>query len=283
MVSRLTQETAEKILEAGPEQTGPVLFLIGNSPPAALEAQVREAAKTLRGRARFCLSGVSTQIEKRLADMAGVDEDGPAVITLLEVHAGGGNYHSSQKFRLPMMKDGTTSTEKIIEFVTDYEKGKLKPYLRSEPDPSPEDAVPKGGVGILVGNSFTDAAQDEDKDVLVDFYAPWCGHCRKFEPQYKLLAKSLKHVLTLRITKLDATRNEVENMQIMGFPTIILFPAGKKPKKQVMYQGDRQPDHMMEWLKSHCTKKFDDKPPKVEVEEEDPVESGLLDPSEEDL
>merc|ERR1712025_210614 len=66
----------------------------------------------------------------------------------------------------------------------------------------------------------------KDHDVLVNFFAPWCGHCKKFEPNYKSLAKKLKHVPTLKIMKIDATRNEVENIQIMAFPTILLFPAG---------------------------------------------------------
>lgn len=277
MVMRLTPDIAEKILDAGPEKT-PVLFLISSQEEHALEKEMREAAKVLRGRVLICFAGRFTQIEQRLADLAGVDEGSPAVVTLIEAHGGSGPYHTSRKFRLPT--DGLTASS-VVEFVTSYEKGTLKPYLRSEPEPSAEEVRTGGPVGVLVGTSFTATAQDSEKDVLVDFYAPWCGHCRKFEPAYKDLARKLRHVKSLKVTKLDATRNEVEGMLIQGFPTIILFPAGQSPKQQIMYHGNRQPDDMTRWLHENCAIKFDDRPPPQA--EQDPVESGLLDPSEEDL
>merc|ERR1712217_419574 len=93
--------------------------------------------------------------------------------------------------------------------ITDYEQGKLKPWMRSEPEPAPEEMF-ADEVGVLVGTTFADATQDGSKDVLVDFYAPWCGHCRKFEPQYKALARRLKHVKSLKIMKIDSTWCEAE-------------------------------------------------------------------------
>merc|ERR1712000_351684 len=107
------------------------------------------------------------------------------------------------------------------------------------------------------GSTFYEAAHDLTKDVLVNFYAPWCGHCKKFEPQYKDLAKKLKHVQSLRISKLDATRNEVEGMTIQSFPTVALFPAGDThPKRPVAYQGSRTPEEMIQWLHEVCSIKF---------------------------
>ncbi|CAE8737051.1 unnamed protein product [Polarella glacialis] len=283
MVMRMDMDTAEKILAPGPENT-PVLFMISRTADTVEESIVKEAAPQLRGRVHVCLSGMESQIEKRTADMAGVEADSGPVVTLVETHGGTGQtgqYHAARKYRIP--SEGLTAA-KVVEFITDYENGRLAPYLKSEPVPSAEDVRTGGPVGVLVGTTFTSASQDTTQDVLVDFYAPWCGHCRKFEPLYKQLAKKLKHVKTLRITKLDATRNEVEGMAIQGFPTIVLFPAGESPKHTVYYQGSRQPDDMNVWLHEHCTHKFQDTPPPKEAGAEgDPVESGLLDPDEEDL
>lgn len=273
MVMKLTGETAEKIMETSPDKA-PVMFLISNSEGDSLEQEVREAAKQLRGRVTVALSGTRSPIEKRLADLAGVDEEQLPVITLIEAHGGGGNYHNSKKYR-PEMRGLTAKV--LVKFITDYEQKKLKPWLRSEPLPSKEDMLPP--VGVLVGTNFREVAEDTDVDVFIDFYAPWCGHCRKFEPQWKALGKKLAHVKTLRVMKLDATRNEVEGMHIQGFPTVVLFPAGKSPKRQVHYQGNRQPDDMVRWLHQHCTKKFDDTPP-VEASTAEPM-SGLLDEAEE--
>mmetsp|Transcript_90421 Transcript_90421/g.251324 ORF Transcript_90421/g.251324 Transcript_90421/m.251324 type:complete len:620 (-) Transcript_90421:98-1957(-) len=276
MVMRFTMETAEKLM--GPDSTEmvPVLFLISREPNNQLEHELREAAKQLRGRVVICLSGTDSQIEKRLADLAGFEDNSPPVVTLVEAHAGNGQYRISRKYRLAT--EGLKASA-VVQFITDFERGALKPWLKSEPEPSPDAA--DGPVGVLVGTTFKAATEDTTKDVLVNFYAPWCGHCRKLEPQYKALAKRLKHVQSLRVMKLDATRNEVEGMQIRGFPTILLFPAGSLPKQHVPYHGSREPDDMVRWLHEHCAVKFDDRPPPQA--EAEPEESGLLDASEEDL
>jgi len=277
MVMRLTQDTAEKILDAGPEKT-PVLFLISSQERQDLVDVLRKAAAELRGRVLVCLSGTQSQLEKRLADLAGVDDDSPAVVTLIETRSGNGPFHTARKYRLDT---GGISPASVKAFIDSYEQGKLTPWLKSEPEPTKEDMIANGPVGVLVGTSFTAQAHDSSRDVLVDFYAPWCGHCRKFEPAYAQLAKKLKHVRSLKIMKIDATRNEIENMQIMGFPTIVLFPAGKAPKQQVTYHGNREPEDMTRWLHDNCAISFDDRPPPEAKETSS--EGGLLDASEEDL
>lgn len=275
MVMRLSSDTADKVLDSGPDKA-PVLFFISNTPRPEIETQLREAAKLLRGRVAVTLSGTNSPIEKRLADLAGVDEDQLPIVTLVEAHgAGGEHYHSSKKYRLPV---DNLKTEDVVKFITDFEHGKLTPYLKSEPVPSKEDQM-GNPVRVLVGFNFHEVSSDPDTDVLIDFYAPWCGHCRKFEPNYKALAKKLQHVKTLKIYKLDATRNEVQGMNIMGFPTIVLFQAGSSPKRQHVYQGNRQPDDMVNWLKHHCHHKFDETAPSTPAPKE--PESGLLDEAEE--
>lgn len=49
---------------------------------------------------------------------------------------------------------------------------------------------------------------DETKDVLVEFYAPWCGHCKTLEPKYVELAEKLAYNKNLVIAKMDSTANE---------------------------------------------------------------------------
>eukprot|EP00403_Amphidinium_massartii_P023535 CAMPEP_0178387390 /NCGR_PEP_ID=MMETSP0689_2-20121128/9050_1 /TAXON_ID=160604 /ORGANISM="Amphidinium massartii, Strain CS-259" /LENGTH=617 /DNA_ID=CAMNT_0020007755 /DNA_START=110 /DNA_END=1963 /DNA_ORIENTATION=+ len=275
LIMHLTATTAEKLLGGGGPEKSLVLFLIASGKEEALEKGLLEAAAALRGRAIVCFTGSVTQIERRFMELAGADDASLPLVTLLEVQAGMGPRHNLHKYRLETA--GLTSS-KVVKFVDDYEAGKLKPWLRSEPEPTAEDQAEEA-VGTLVGSTFVDVTQDKSKDVLVDFYAPWCGHCRKFEPQYKALAKRLQHVKSLRIMKIDATRNEFEGLMIEGFPTIALFPAGEKKGRIATYQGSRQPDDIIRWLHDHCTHKFSDKATGKAAEQPVERESGLLDES----
>lgn len=43
----------------------------------------------------------------------------------------------------------------------------------------------------MVADTFDEIVNDPEKDVLVEFYAPWCGHCKNLEPKYKELGEKV--------------------------------------------------------------------------------------------
>ena len=85
--------------------------------------------------------------------------------------------------------------------------------------------------------------------VIVEFYAPWCGHCKALAPEYEKAASILNGVV--KVVAVDATQNEklAQQYQIQGFPTIKIFGADKKAPLD--YQGPRTADAIIsEGMKS---------------------------------
>lgn len=114
--------------------------------------------------------------------------------------------------------------------------GKLTPYLKSQPVPRKQE----GPVRVIVARSFEEEVMKTDKDVLLEFYAPWCGHCKKLEPVYKKLAKQLaKSNPNVVVAKFDATANDVHpGFKVEGFPTIFFMRASEKDNP-IPFNGDR--------------------------------------------
>lgn len=51
--------------------------------------------------------------------------------------------------------------------------------------------APVRSLQVVVAENFDEIVNAEGKDVLVEFYAPWCGHCKNLEPKYKELGEKV--------------------------------------------------------------------------------------------
>ncbi len=76
---------------------------------------------------------------------------------------------------------------------------------------------------------------------MVAFVAPWCGYCKRLEPEYEKAAKSLGGVVNIAKVNADLHKNLAARFQVKGFPTIKFFPAGDRKAKQNVedYQSER--------------------------------------------
>lgn len=108
--------------------------------------------------------------------------------------------------------------------------------MKSQPVPKRQD----GPVRVIVAKSFEKEVMLTKKDVLIEFYAPWCGHCKSLEPIYKKLAKQLlKTNPGVVVAKMDATANDVHPLfKVEGFPTIYFLKANEKDNP-ISFSGDR--------------------------------------------
>ena len=96
---------------------------------------------------------------------------------------------------------------------------------------------------------------------LILFYAPWCGHCRAFHPQFEKLAKSTKGLFKIGAVNCEEERDLAGKYKIDGFPTVLFF--GEDKTKTEEYDGDRKADKIVEYLfgkaKNVINKKLEDK------------------------
>lgn len=150
------------------------------------------------------------------------------------------------------MEPEEMDSEVLRDFVMAFKKGKVKPIIKSQPVPKNN----KGPVKVVVGKTFDDIVLDTQKDVLIEFYAPWCGHCKKLDPEYLALGKKYKAEKNLVIAKMDATANDVPNdsYKVEGFPTIYFAPSNSKQSPVKFEGGDRTVEGLSKFVEKHSTK-----------------------------
>jgi len=143
-----------------------------------------------------------------------------------------------------------TSATELSGFMETYFDGKLKPSLKSEAV-APEDTA--GPVVTLRGNSFDDLVINNTKDVLVEFYAPWCGHCKKLAPIFDSLGEKFLDNENVVIAKMDATANEVivPGMTVQGYPTLYFFKGNDKTNPVKV--ETRELSELIAFVEEHAT------------------------------
>ncbi|CEP17497.1 hypothetical protein [Parasitella parasitica] len=165
------------------------------------------------------------------------------------------NFKSGARFPLDQRKQ--VNEQEVVTFLNSILKGQAEPALKSQSFlvRKPEDAVK-----AVTGKDFEDVVMDKSKDVLLEIYAPWCGHCQALAPTYQQLGEVMQahnaekdHGIV--IAKMDGTVNDVPlsaGFSVKGYPTIKLFKANTN--SIVDYTGQRTLHDFVKFLNDHSTK-----------------------------
>lgn len=264
-VTEFSPETSSKIFGSSIEKQ--ILLFVDKEAEGsdAIQKSFTEENKKVYGKVVGVLVNSNT---KQVMDFFGVTKESlPCVYAVKVAKQGGG----MKKFKGPDAAE--IKTDALSKFFSDFIEDKVKAHLKSEKEPEAE--VDEHGVTTLVGTSFDRIVMDKEKDVLVEFYAPWCGHCKQLAPIYDKLGALFKDVPSVVIAKMDATANDPpESIQVSGFPTIKFFKAGES-KVPMDFSGDRTVKGFKKFLKTNAGIEFKlkDKKKKAELAGDDKEEA----------
>ncbi|KAL6204829.1 hypothetical protein ACLB2K_022096 [Fragaria x ananassa] len=240
LVVTFTRENAPSIFES--EIKKQLLLFATSKDSKKVLPEFVEAAKLFKGKLIFVFVETDNEdVGKPVSEYFGITGDAPTVLAYT------GN-DDARKFIL----DKEVTLANIKAFGEDFLEDKLKAFYKSDPIPETND----GDVKIVVGNNFDDIVLDESKDVLLEIYAPWCGHCQSLEPTYNKLAKHLRGIESIVIAKMDGTTNEHPRAKADGFPTLLFFPAGNKSFDPITVDSDRTVVAFYKFLKKHTSIPF---------------------------
>nr|XP_022293558.1 thioredoxin domain-containing protein 5-like [Crassostrea virginica] len=85
---------------------------------------------------------------------------------------------------------------------------------------------------------------------FVEFFAPWCGHCKRLAPTWEDLSREMSRYPVVTIAKVDCTinTNVCKDNGVRGYPTLILFKNGQKVTE---YTGSRDLGDLVEFMLEH--------------------------------
>jgi len=245
-VIEMTEETAQMIFD---NETPKCLLF---RPDVAL-VDFTAVAKDDTMLGEFVFATVGADADPELGDYIGIDKESKdPELYIYDVV-------SNKKFRMskPVNKGN------ILAFIQEFKDGKVQPHLKSA---AVIDGWDKEPVKQIVASQWESVVKDTTKHVLVEIYAPWCGHCQKLEPKYNKAAAHLEGTYDdVLLVKMDGTTNEVEDVEVQGFPMLIAFPKDAKDAGQdFAHEAMKDTKSLVKEIK----KVFDLKEVKREGEEE---------------
>lgn len=249
-ISKWVADNAFPYVESAPnswgrlrEQELPIGLLVleeEDTDPESKEplALTNKLAKANKGKFNFAFLG-----PKFLPNVKEMGVSGNKLPTLVVI--------SSDDKRYPYPDEYDFEEGKIQSWLNGIADGSVAAHFKSEEEPENND----GPVKVIVGKTFESIVLDPTKDVFIEFYAPWCGHCKSLAPTFDKLGEHFAKNDKIVIAKIDATANDNPSVQIRGFPTLYFFTTTTK-QNPIEYNGGRDLDSLVSWISENATPGF---------------------------
>ena len=95
-------------------------------------------------------------------------------------------------------------------------------------------------------SNFSTTIHNENKLVLVDFWAEWCAPCKMLAPTLEEIAKDLEEKILICKVNLDENQDLASDYSIKSIPTLLLFDNGKLKDTKV---GLLSKIDLLNWIK----------------------------------
>lgn len=140
---------------------------------------------------------------------------------------------------------GSTQAE---EYQAGREIADLVDFVNSKAGTNVKVKGPHSDVVDLTDDSFDSIVLDSKKNVLVEFYAPWCGHCKRLAPDYEKVGATFAGENNVVIAKYDADRHKDKagKYGVTGYPTLMWFSQDNK--SGVKYSKGRTVDDFVQFI-----------------------------------
>lgn len=145
---------------------------------------------------------------------------------------------NDKKYRLAELTKST-----LKQFLKEYEKGTVKPFVRSEAVPDEQKDLKK-----VVGATHDAFVNDKERDTLLVYGSEKCGFCRELLPVLEKIAEKTKNNSKVKIGYINMYENDVESFSVKAYPTIVLYPAGKKEPIEYKEFG-RSEENLINFIK----------------------------------
>lgn len=236
-----SDETESLFLKDNAKHGNALAVYFGNDESAKKEVQKLAAEFSPRIKTLTWVHAAQTEFGEELGKMVGVQPTGFPEFVVWEF---GKAEDDDRVFKLTKQAGVGHLNEdvgkKVRSFIESWQAGGL--------------TVEKDPVIAVNSMSFEKFVYDKSKDVLVEFYAPWCGHCKALAPEYKQVAQHYEGDHGIAIVKMDADAYEHPSAKIKTLPTLIIYPASdKKSPITLKFEGGRDKRSIIDLVEKHRT------------------------------